>query len=192
PPRGEPQEQEQPTGRGAGAGQLRDPQPRPYERVITKDVKSDDGVFTVHRLRDLVYYEIPKEQLGKEFLWVTQIAKTTLGRGEGGQAAGNRVVKWVRRDNRVLLRNVAFDIVANPALPIAKAVEAANYDSIIMAFNVEAFGKNDSVVIDATRLFTTDVPEFSVGQRIGGGTFDQSRAFVERVVSFPTNIEVDA
>ncbi|PYR58805.1 MAG: hypothetical protein DMF91_16265 [Acidobacteria bacterium] len=191
PPSGEPQEQEQPTGRGAGAGQLREPQPRPYDRVITKDVKSDDGVFTVHRLRDRVYYEIPKEQLGKEFLWVTQIAKTTLGQGYGGQAAGNRVVKWVRRDNRILLKNVAYDIVADPKLPIAKAVDAANYDSIIMAFNVEAFGKNDSAVIDATRLFTTDIPEFSVGQRIGGGTFDTTRAFVEHTASFPTNIEVE-
>ena len=28
-------------------------------------------------------------ELGKEFLWVTQIAKTTLGAGYGGQAAGN-------------------------------------------------------------------------------------------------------
>ncbi len=186
----EPQDAEQTGGRGGA--QLREPQPRPYDRVITKDAKSDDGVFTVHRIRERVYYEIPKDQLGKEFLWVTQIAKTTVGQGQGGQAAGNRVVKWVRRDNRVLLKNVAFDIVADPKLPIAKAVDAANYDSIIMAFNVEAFGKNDSVVLDVTRLFTTDVPEFSVGQRMGGGTFDTTRAFIERAVSFPTNIEIEA
>src|SRR5437764_7023966 len=190
PPPDDPQEQEQTVGRGGA--QAREPQPRPYDRVITRDAKSDDGVFTVHRIRDRIYYEIPKEQLGKEFLWVTQIAKTTLGQGYGGQAAGNRVVKWVRRDNRILLKNVAYDIVADPKLPIAKAVDAANYDSIVMAFNVEAFGKNDSAVIDVTRLFTSDVPEFSVGQRIGGGTFDTTRAFVEHTASFPTNIEVEA
>src|SRR5262245_51617974 len=183
------QEQDQPSGRG---GTAREPQPRPYDRVITRDAKSDDGVFTVHRIRDRIYYEIPKAQLDKEFLWVSQFAKTTSGQGQGGQAAGNRVVKWVRRDNRILLKNVAFDIVADPKLPIAKAVDAANYDTIIMSFNVEAYGKDDSAVIDATRLFTTEVPEFSAGQRIGGGTFDTSRAFVERAVSFPTNIEVEA
>jgi uncharacterized protein (UPF0262 family) len=184
------QEQDQPGGRGGA--QAREPQPRPYDRVITREAKSDDGVFTVHRIRDRIYYEIPKGQLGKEFLWVTQIARTTIGQGQGGQAAGNRVVKWVRRENRVLLKNVAFDIVADPKLPIAKAVDAANYDTIIMSFNVEAFGKDDSAVIDVTRLFTTDVPEYSAGQRIGGGTFDTTRAFVERAVSFPTNIEVEA
>ena len=45
--------------------------------------------------------------------------------------------------------------------PIAQAVEAANNDPILMAFNIEALGKDDAPVIEVTRLFTTDVPEFS-------------------------------
>src|SRR5437762_8255940 len=57
-------------------------EPRPYERVITKEAKSQTGVFTVHRIGERLYYEIPKAQLGKEFLWVSQIARTTLGIGE--------------------------------------------------------------------------------------------------------------
>src|SRR6185503_21313651 len=40
---------------------------RPYDRVITKDAKSDEGLFTVHRIGDRLYYEIPTAQLGKEF-----------------------------------------------------------------------------------------------------------------------------
>src|SRR5205809_336149 len=43
-------------------------EPRPYDRVITKDAKSDDGVFTIHTIKDKVYYEIPKSELNKEFL----------------------------------------------------------------------------------------------------------------------------
>ena len=87
-----------------------EPEIRPYDRVITKDAKSDDGVFTVHRIKDRVFYEIPKDKLGREFLWVSQIAKTTLGAGYGGQAAGNRVVKWERRGDRILLRAVSYDV----------------------------------------------------------------------------------
>src|SRR5262245_1817322 len=68
-------------GRGQPAGE-----PRPYDQVVTKEAKSDEGVFTVHRIRDRVLYEIPPKELDKEFLWVTQIAKTTLGAGYGGQA----------------------------------------------------------------------------------------------------------
>src|SRR6058998_3456455 len=78
------------------------PEIKPYDKVITKDAKSDPGVFTVHHIKEKVYYEIPKSELGKEFLWVSQIARTTLGVGWGGQALGNRVVKWERVNNRVL------------------------------------------------------------------------------------------
>src|SRR6266545_6476578 len=72
----------------------REPEIKPYDKVITKDAKSDEGVFTVHRVKEKVYYEIPKKEFEKEFLWVSQIAKTTLGVGYGGQAMGNRVVRW--------------------------------------------------------------------------------------------------
>src|SRR5262249_40345876 len=67
----------------------REPEIKPYDKVITKDAKSDEGVFTVHRIKEKVYYEIPKSELDKEFLWVSQIAKTTLGVGYGGEGGGN-------------------------------------------------------------------------------------------------------
>ena len=148
------------------------PEPKPYDRVITKEARSTSGVFTVHRIKEKVYYEIPKQELGKDFLWVSQIAKTTLGVGYGGQALGNRVVRWERKDNRVLLRNVSYDVVADPKQPIAQAVQAANNDTIIMAFNVEAVGKDEAPVIDVTRLFTTDVPEFSARARLRARAFE--------------------
>ena len=40
---------------------------------------------------------------------------------------GNRVVRWERRDNKVLLRTASFDIMADSSLPIYQAVRAANY-----------------------------------------------------------------
>ncbi len=46
------------------------------------------------------------------------------------------------------VEEIGFD----PRAPIAKAVEAANIDPILMAFNVEAEGKKGSAVIDVTRL----------------------------------------
>ena len=184
--------QDPPAGGGrGGGGQAREPQIRPYDRVITKEAKSDEGVFTVHRIGDRLYYEIPKDKLGRDFLWVSQIAKTTLGAGYGGQAAGNRVVKWERRGDRILLRAVSYEVVADPSTPIAKAVEAANNNPIVMAFNVEA-EKDGNPVIEVTRLFTTDVTEFSGRTRVGARAFDASRSFVDRAVSFPENVEVEA
>jgi hypothetical protein len=186
-----------PTGAPTGAGQDRPGrpeqpvEPKPYERVITKDTKSDEGIFTIHTIKEKVYYEIPKKELNKEFLWVSQIARTTMGVGYGGQAAGNRVVKWERKGNRILLRNVSYEVVADPKLPVSRAVQAANNDTIIMAFNIEAFGKDESSVIDVSKLFTTEVTEFSARTRLRARGFDATRSFIEKTKSFPTNIEIE-
>ena len=178
-------------GRG-GRGGNQPQQPRPYADVITKEAQSDTGVFTVHKVRDRYFYEIPKAMLGKEFLWVTQIAKTAAGAGQGGQAVNSRVVRWERNGNRIFLRNINYDLVADKNTAISKAVEAANNDAIIMAFNVEANGPDESSVIDIARLFTTDVPEFSARARLGARGLDAGRTFIERIVSFPENIEAEA
>ena len=169
-----------------------EPEPRPYERVITKDAKSQSGVFTVHQVGPRFYYEIPKSELNKDFLWVSLIARTTLGVGYGGQVDGNHVVRWERHGNHVLLRSVSYEIVADDALPVASAVHAANNESILVSFPIEALGKDDSMVIDVSRMFTLEVPEFSARSRLRARAFDPNRSFIERVTAFPTNIEVEA
>ena len=166
--------------------------PQPYEKVITSEAKSKTGIFTVHVIKDKYYYEIPKSELNKVFLWNTQIAKTTDGAGYGGQELTDRVVRWELNGNKVHLRSIQYNVVADPASPIAQAVQAANNDTIIMTFPVAAFGKDGSPVIEVTRLFNTDVAEFSARQRLSATTMDASRSYIERVSPYPENIEAVA
>ncbi len=189
PPEGAPPQARGPQRPG---GREASQEPKPYDQVITKDAVSDDGVFTVHRIKDKIFYEIPAAEFGTEFLWVNQIKRTTPGVGYGGQALGNRVVRWTRNGNRVLLRSVVYDSIADPNHPVRQAVEAAQNETIIMSFNIEAFGPNDTVVIDVTPLFTTEVAELSARARLRARGFDRNRSFIERVVSFPENINVEA
>ena len=150
-------------------------EPQPYEKVITKEAKSKKGVFTVHQIKEKYYYEIPKNEFDKEFLWNTRISKTTLGVGYGGDELNDRVVRWELNANKVLLREVDYGVVADPRAPISLAVRAANNDAILMSFPVAAFGPNGSAVIEVTRLFTTDVFEFSARQRLSATTMDATR-----------------
>ncbi|HNQ15574.1 MAG TPA: DUF5117 domain-containing protein, partial [Pyrinomonadaceae bacterium] len=173
-----------------GGGASQDPQP--YDKVITKDAKTRDGIFKVHKVKDKYYYEIPKSEIDKQFLMVTQIASTTVGVGYGGQALGRRVVRWERNENKINLRNVNFSIVADPTLPIAEAVRNSNHDTILMSFPVAAWGPDEAAVIDVTRLFTTDMFEISARQRLNATTMDSSRTYIERISPFPTNIEARA
>jgi hypothetical protein len=176
-----------PVGRGGA-----DAEPRPYDRVITKDAKTSLGVFKVHQIKSRYYYEIPASELGKDFLMVSQIARTTIGAGNGGQLAGEHVVRWERRENRVLLREVTYELTADSKDPIAAAVAASENPSIIMAFNIEAVGKDNAPVIDVTRLFSTDVPELSARARLRARGMDASRSFIDKITPFPENVEVEA
>ena len=174
-------------------GQQASQEPQPYEKVITKDAKSKKGIFTVHQVKDKYYYEIPKTEMGKDFLWVSQIQRTTNGVGYGGQALGSRVVRWeLGENNRVFLKLVNYSVVADPKLPIAEAVHDANNETILMSFPVAAWGPNNgTAVIDVGRLFTTDITEISAKQRLSATALDPTRSFVERISPFPTNIEVE-
>src|SRR5580698_4761266 len=173
-------------GRGGGRGAAA-AEPQPYDRVITKDAKTTKGLFTVHQIKDTYYYEIPKAQLGKDFLWNSQIAKTTIGVGYGGGQYADLVVRWEQKGNRVLLQDVNFSVSADPKSPIASAVRDANNDTILMSFPVAAFNKEGDPVIDVTRLFVptaggggggaAEVPEISARQHVGASGVDATRSF---------------
>ena len=55
-----------------------------YEDVITARAKTSKGVFTVHRIDDKVYFEIPASAYGKLMLWTSEVAKAPPGVGWGG------------------------------------------------------------------------------------------------------------
>jgi hypothetical protein len=178
---------------GFGGFKKRDTsEPRKYDEVITKEAKTSPGVFTVHRIDDKVYFEIPQDGFDRLILWQAEVAKAPSGVSWGGKSLGNRVVRFDRRGNKVLLWQVSFEKRADGAA-IKNAVDAANMDSIIYSFNVEAEGKDRSAVINATPLFMNDVADFSVKRGFGAGaSIDENRSFLEDIKAFPTNIEVRA
>ena len=171
-----------------------EPKIKPYADVITDKAKSDEGIFTVHRIDDKLFYEIPTAQLGKEFVLVTRIARTTLGVGYGGQKLGTRVVRWDRRGDRILLNIVSYSVVADSSRPIARAVADSNNNTGLKTFEIKALGPKgkDSVVIDVTALYTSDIHEMSAKQRLQASSMDGKRSFVDEALAFPTNIEIRA
>src|SRR5688500_11647728 len=121
---------------------------------MTVEAQTRTGLFKTHRISERLLIELPSEQSRKDQLAVMEMAKTVLGSGYGGQAVGNRVLRWERRDNRVFLRTVSYSAQAAPGTPEALAVETANVNPIIAALNIESFGPDSSIVVDVTRLFT--------------------------------------
>ena len=124
-----------------------------------------------------------------------------MGHADREDDARRRLRRPIRRQSRRALgaprehRVSAQRFLRNrrgSSLPIATAVQAANNDSILMAFPIRAFGKNEAPVIDVTRLYATEVPEFSARRPLRARGFDASRSYIDRIRAFPENIEVEA
>ena len=180
-----------PGGLGARPGADAEPAPKKYEDVIKGDVTTKEGLFKAHQIGSKLFFEIPAAQFGKDLLLVTQIAKTNEGDGYGGQTMDERVVRWERRGNPVLLRGVSYGMVADPSEPIAMAVRNSNNDVILGSFNVATYGPDSAAVVDVTRLYTSPPSEIGVSYAIRGQV-DQARTFLERVATYPENVEVEA
>jgi hypothetical protein len=106
-----------------------------YNDLITKDAISDDGLFSVHKVEDKYYYEVPFELLGKDMLLVSRISKIASGLGGGYVNAGSKtneqVIHWRRIDNNIHLNSVSYNSVASDSLPIYISVKDNNYEPII-------------------------------------------------------------
>ncbi|MBX9579456.1 MAG: DUF5117 domain-containing protein, partial [Gemmataceae bacterium] len=160
-----------------------------YDDVITKEAKTQAGVFAVHQVGDRVYFEVPQDALGKLMMWRAEVAKGPGGNSWGGAELGTAVLKWERRENKIYLWKVGFK-KRHDGKAVQAAVEAAATDSIIAVYDVQAEGKDRSAVILVTPLFFRGLPDLSIARAAGGGgSVDESRSYLQSIKSFPTNIE---
>ena len=186
--------------KNAEAAKKKDQKIKDYNLVITKEAKTDDGLFKTHQIADKHYFEIPDSLLGKEMLLVSRIAKLPANLGGGyvnaGSEANEQLITWERFQDKILIKVKSYAAVANDSLPIHLSVKANNYEPTLFAFDIAAFTKDSSaVVIDVTKFYGSDVKALSglssqMRETYKVKNLDDSRSFITSVKSFPMNIEV--
>ncbi|MCG1037337.1 zinc-dependent metalloprotease [Polaribacter sargassicola] len=168
---------------------------QPYAKVVTKDHKTDDGLFKVHSKDDTYLFEIPDSLINREMLMVTRIAKTASGIGFGGGKTNTQVLRWERKKKNILLRVVSHNVVADTILPVHEAVVNSNLEPILFSFPIKAISKDSTAtVIDATELFSTDIKPLGLPDRnrkaYQATRMDKTRSYIDRISSYPQNIEI--
>ena len=171
--------------------------PKPYKDVITGKAITHKGLFTVHRLEEKWYFEIPDSMLGREFMAITRFSKTAAGGGlYGGELANQQTLQWEKGpSNTLFLRVVTLVSMADTNNKIYKAVKSSSVNPIAAAFEIRAYGKDSaSVVIDVTDFFKGDNLIVSIPQAIKGrmrlGGLASDRSYIEHINTYPINTEV--
>jgi hypothetical protein len=162
---------------------------KPYDEVIKEGAETKTGLVIAHLQDGKVFYELASSALDRDMLWVTSIAGTRAGHSYAGMPVTDRVVTWEQRgEDKILLREVLYEIRADTDDPISLAVQATSLSPIIQSFDILAWGKDKRPVIEVTDLFTSDVAEFTARGALDAGRMDSKRSFVETVKVFPENV----
>jgi hypothetical protein len=190
PPSGETAQQPTPAARRA---------PRPYAQVIPARAHTERGALTTHKVDERYFLEVADSIIGRDWLLVSRLSGVPAGSG-GFQSAGSsvneRMVRWERVNDRVQLKSISVDAMADDSLPISRSVHENNYAPILASFPIQAFGRDStSYVVDVTDFFGGDTPALSgltTAQRrtYGVRRFDATRSYVSSVRAFPINVEV--
>jgi hypothetical protein len=172
--------------------------PKPYKEVITDKAVTQNGLFTVHKVDDKWYFELPDSVFGREILIITRFVKSPAGsRSYGGELVNEQTMRWEKgpSDNIFLRVMTIVSVAPDSTQPIAQAVRNSNVDPIAAAFDIKAFGKDSSsVVIDVTDFFKLDNPPVSLSQnlkrRYNLSGISSDRSFISYIHSYPLNTEV--
>ncbi|HCW08599.1 MAG TPA: zinc-dependent metalloprotease [Cytophagales bacterium] len=170
--------------------------PQPYKKFITTKTKTQKGLFTVHKIGNDYYFEIPDSLIDREFIAITRIAKAPTGAGYGGEEENRQVLRWEKGpNNKIFLRAVLhLNASSDPEKPITLAVKNSNLDPIAAVFEIKSIRKDTSVVINVTDFFKGDNQIIALDpstKRVYNLTNLQSdRSYIQNMKSFPINTEV--
>jgi hypothetical protein len=170
---------------------------RPYNEVITAKAVTKQGLFSVHKVDEKYYFEIPDSLLKREFLFTTRLVKVPTGSPLfGGELVNSIIVAFEKAsEEKLYLRVVTNVAISNSSDAIAKAVRNSTIDPIVMVMDIKAKGKNgSSVVIEVTDFVLKDNnitgfdPTAKRAMGLGGSAAD--RSFILSTSSFDQNIEI--
>ncbi len=192
--------QEAPSSVPAGNTQLSAPQR--YSSIIGPGAISRKGLFTVHKVEDTYYFEIPDSLLGRDLLVVSRISQGAAGvrreyTGYAGDQIGNTVIRFeLGPSHKLFLRRITFeDNLGDSTSAMYNAVQRSNLQPLVAAFGIGAYNPNGkSSVIDVTDYVNGDneILFFNSGSRktMKVGSLVSSVCYIKDIASYPMNLEI--
>lgn len=176
-----------------------------YNKLI-KDADTYEGYFNLYQKEDKLYVSVPKDRLNEKFLMNFELAR---GIGAAGLYGGSMInifegllVSFQMHENKLFLVQHPHRYTAEEGTPEAKAVELSFGESVLETAKVEAFNADSSqMLINVYDWFVGDISGISanVGRAVssrpgqpGRVSFDKSRSHLEKIQSFPENVNIQA
>ena len=164
---------------------------------LTKDMKLTEGVINAYTNNNKIYFEVNNDLLNIEMLVVTRLAQIPSGYSayiNAGSKTSEQVIEFEKKNNKINIRQLSFNNIANQEDPINQSVTENNFPPILASFEIKN-KETDSFLIDVSNYFLSDSPGFNIiNSRIKEqykiGNVDKKRSSIDSARSFPENIEI--
>ena len=172
---------------------------------FTKSSKKIEGLFTIYQdtITGALQMVISKDQIGKEFIYFSQISDGVLdaGRINRGSYNGSKVFKIEKYFNKIefVTQNTSFYF--DPNNPISKSKDANVSHGNMASLKIEVFDKSQGLyLIKADDLFLKETfSQVKPTTRSGAsntfklGNLDRGKTKINSVKNYPenTNLEVE-
>ena len=168
-----------------------------YAKLINSNFVTQKGLFTVHKYKDTVYFEIPDSMLHRDIMVINRLTKAPGGYGMyAGEELDEKTITFEKGpDSSIRIRYDLFINQADSSSDIFKAVVTSSVNPVIVSFPVKAYGEDSgSYVIDVSKFLTdkTLVNNIDANTRLGQNlnTVTMKDFYLESINAYPMNIEV--
>lgn len=175
-----------------------------YAKLI-KGANKYEGFFDLYQTDSALYISVPTDKLNQQFLMNFELA---TGIGSSGLYGGTMLnifegllVSFEKHEGKIFLIQHPHRYTAEEGTPEAKAVELTFGESIVETAEVKAFNEDSTrMLINVYDWFVGDLSgistrvSFAVANdgRPGRVSFDKSRSHLQKIQSFPDNVNIQA
>ena len=191
---------ETPSSVPAGNEQLS--APRNYYNLMRNRQLLRKGLFSVHKVSDNYYFEIPDSILGRDLLVVARIAQGAAGvrpgyTGYAGDQIGSTIIRFEKGPgHKLFLRRITYEEQAGDTTDaMYHAVVRSNLQPLVAAFGIGAYSPNGKgSVIDVTSYINgdNDIFFFNAAARksMRVGSLQGNMCYIKDINAYPMNVEI--
>jgi len=171
-----------------------EPKFKPWDKVVTKDHKKNEGLLTFYTKGEEVLLEINKDQLDKPMLAILSLSQ---GIGShfiyGGLPVDDIMFDFHRDEDHLQMRRLSSNFRAGDDAQLKEALKLTFSNSILENFAIKT-ERDGKIIVDAKDFLLSDVAGASYWM---GGAFgqpvrlDTKKGYMAGIQNFPTNTEVD-
>ena len=179
------------------------PGPKPYKEIITDKAVTKKGLFTIHKVEDKYYAELPVKLLGRDILVINRVSKSSIESpkafgGYAGDQIGDNVVRFEKGpNNKLFLKNISYKVNPDSTKQMYRSVVNSNIQPIALAYDVKAYAPDSlgsGIVIDITDNILADNEIFGFAgfakSQFQVGTYQADKSYILSVKPYPANVEI--